>query len=178
MMLRLMLLSGGHRKAEYLKKKKLFRRQGEHCFFVPYNYGTEPYLLSFGNNVHVASGVRFVTHDVTAMMFHHMEPEADHTIRVGTIEVGDNVFIGVDATVLYDVKIGDNVIIAAGEVVNKDLPGGAVYAGVPAKKVGDFYEYMRRNQVYSEGVTWKDQDSLSEKKNRQIAFLYGEKTEM
>lgn len=177
-MLRLMLMSGGYRKAEYLKKKKFFRHQGEHCYFVPYNYGTEPYLLSFGDNVHVASGVRFVTHDVTAMMFRHMEPNIDHTIRVGAIDIGDNVFIGADATILYDVKIEDNVIVAAGAVVNKSLSGGAVYAGVPAKRVGDFYEYMRRNQIYSEGVTWKDQDTFEERKNKQIAFHYGEKREM
>lgn len=175
MMLRLMMITGGYRRAAYLKKKQYFHHQGEHCFFTPYNFGTEPYLLSFGDNVHVATGVRFVTHDIAAKMFRHMEPDVPHTSRVGAIEVGNNVFLGAGVTVLYDVKIGDNVIIAAGTVVNKNLPGGAVYAGVPARKIGDFDAYMRRNAEYSRDVAWTDEDSLAHRRKEQIVYAFSRK---
>lgn len=37
---------------------------------------------------------------------------------------------------MYDVKIGPNAIIAAGSVVVKDVPEGAVVGGNPAKIIG------------------------------------------
>ena len=53
-------------------------------------------------------------------------------------------FIGARTTILYDVKIGNNVIIGAGSLVNKDIPDGCVAAGVPAKVVGSFQHYKDR----------------------------------
>lgn len=49
------------------------------------------------------------------------------------IEVGNNVYISTNVTVLGPCKIGNNVIIGAGAVVTKDIPDNAVVAGVPAK---------------------------------------------
>lgn len=172
LLLRLMMAGGGYRRAEYLKKIRHFHRQGEHCFFVPYNYGTEPYLLSFGDNVFVASDVRFVTHDVTAKMFQYMEPEQRHTSRVGTIEVGSNVFIGVGATILYDVCIGDRVIVAAGALVNRDLPEGGIYAGVPARRVGSFNDYIEKSRIYSKDVPWTDHDTQEFRQQTQLRWCY------
>jgi len=51
------------------------------------------------------------------------------------IIIGDNCYIGTGATILGPVTIGNNVTIAAGAVVNKDVPDNAVVAGVPAKVV-------------------------------------------
>ena len=177
MMLRLMMMTGGYRRAAYLKKKNYFHHQGEHCFFTPYNYGTEPYLLSFGDNVHVATGVHFVTHDIAAKMFHQMEPNVRYISRVGAIEIGNNVFIGAGATILYDVKIEDNVMIAAGTLVHKSLAGGAIYAGVPARKIGNFDDYKKRNEEYSKIVPWTDAESFRVRREKQIEYTFcqGEK---
>lgn len=46
----------------------------------------------------------------------------------------DNVFIGSNTVIMYDTRIGPNVIIASGSVVVKDCEPNSVYAGVPAKK--------------------------------------------
>jgi len=132
---------GGYNRAEYLKKKGYFKSIGEHCFLQPWNFGTEPYLISFGNNDHIASGVTFVNHDVTALMFRYMEKDSSIQERKGEILIGDNVFIGSNSTILYDVAIGDNVIIGAGSLVNKDIPAGTVAAGVPCKVIGRFDDY-------------------------------------
>lgn len=43
--------------------------------------------------------------------------------------MGDNCFIGFGATILPNVKIGDNSIIAAGSMVTKNVPAGEVWGG-------------------------------------------------
>lgn len=136
-------LRGGYSRAEYLKKKKYFGRIGNHCYFQIYNFGTEPHLLSFGNNVHIASGVRFISHDITSFVFNYMD-DKDYPVRRGYITIGNNVFIGAYSIILYDVKIGNNVIIGAGSVITKDIPDGVVAAGVPCKVIGDFMEYKNK----------------------------------
>jgi len=45
------------------------------------------------------------------------------------------VWIGGDVTVLSGVTIGDNVVIAAGAVVTKDVPDNCVVGGVPARVI-------------------------------------------
>ncbi len=50
---------GGYSRAEFLKKKRFFKAQGEHCYLQPWNFGTEPHMISLGNNVHVGSGATF-----------------------------------------------------------------------------------------------------------------------
>lgn len=141
--LRLSLMNGFQR-AIWTKKHKYFKSQGENCYFNIANFNTEPEMISFGDNVSIATGVKFITHDVTSFVFRNMDPSVDWKIRTGEIHVGNNVFIGANATILYNVNIGDNVIIAAGAVVNKDVPSGSIYGGVPAKRIGSFEEYMEK----------------------------------
>ena len=47
--------------------------------------------------------------------------------------IGDDVWVGANATILPGVTIGNFCIIAAGAVVNKDVPSGVLVGGVPAK---------------------------------------------
>ena len=49
------------------------------------------------------------------------------------ITVGDNVWIGTNVFVLPGVTIGNNTIIGAGSVVNKNIPDGVIAAGNPCK---------------------------------------------
>ena len=50
----------------------------------------------------------------------------------GIVEIGDNVFIGMNTIIERNVKIGTNVVIGAGSVVTKDCESNSVYAGVTA----------------------------------------------
>jgi tetrahydrodipicolinate N-acetyltransferase len=52
------------------------------------------------------------------------------------VVIGDRVWVGTRAVVLKGVTIGDGAVVAAGAVVNRDVPAGAVVAGVPARVVG------------------------------------------
>lgn len=62
--------------------------------------------------------------------------------RVGCIEIGDNVFIGLGTHILYDTKIGSNVIIGTCSVITKDIPDNSVVAGSPGRVIGSFDNYV------------------------------------
>ena len=49
------------------------------------------------------------------------------------IIIGDDCYISTGVTILGPVKIGNGVTIAAGAVVNKDVPDNCIVGGVPAK---------------------------------------------
>ncbi len=49
------------------------------------------------------------------------------------VKIGSNVWVGTRVVILDGVKIGNNAIIAAGSVVNKEVPENAIIGGVPAK---------------------------------------------
>ena len=65
----------------------------------------------------------------------------DHTISgspkpmTQPIVIGDHVWIGMNATILKGVTIGNGAIIAAGAVVTKDVPENALVGGIPAKVI-------------------------------------------
>ena len=51
------------------------------------------------------------------------------------ITIGNDVWIGGNCTILPGVTIGNNVVVAAGAVVTKDVPDNCVVGGVPAKVI-------------------------------------------
>ncbi len=121
------------------------------------NYGInqESFLTNrIGDNVKVSANVTFVTHDIFHILFNGDVPS-----YTGCIKIGNNVLIGTNVTILPNVRIGSNVVIGAGAVVTKDLEGGCIYAGVPAKKIGSFDELLekRKNYVFKDVTSvWED----------------------
>ena len=60
----------------------------------------------------------------------------------GIVEIGNNVFIGMNTIIERNVKIGDNVVVGAGSLVTKDCESDSVYAGVPARKLMSINEFF------------------------------------
>jgi maltose O-acetyltransferase len=84
--------------------------------------------VTIGNDVMLGPGVLIstATHPLDAAK-RKKGLESAHAISIG-----NNVWIGMGAKILPGVNIGDNAIIAAGAVVNKDVASNAMVAGVPA----------------------------------------------
>jgi len=66
---------------------------------------------------------------------HPLSPAERKALTVKPIVIKRNAWIGAGATILPGVTVGENAVVAAGAVVNKDVPANTVVAGVPAKVV-------------------------------------------
>lgn len=55
--------------------------------------------------------------------------------RTGPVVIEDEVSIGANVTILPGVTIGEGATVSAHSLVNRDIPPGAFYGGVPARKL-------------------------------------------
>ena len=81
-----------------------------------------PELIEIGDNTIIGYRTTILTHEFLM-----------NELRVGEVKIGKNVMIGANCTILPGVKIGDNAVISAQSLVNKDIPDNAFAAGVPVK---------------------------------------------
>lgn len=87
--------------------------------------------VTFGDNVFIAPNCVFSTagHAINS-------EQRSRGLEIALpITVGDNVWIGTNVSVLPGVTIGNNTIIGAGSVVNKNIPEGVIAAGNPCKVI-------------------------------------------
>lgn len=63
----------------------------------------------------------------------------------GSICLSDHVWLGKKSTVLKNVKIGKNSIIGIGSQVTRDIPGGSIAVGNPAKVVKEGINWSRKH---------------------------------
>lgn len=93
--------------------------------------------VNFGNNILMAGRVCFVgkndhLFDVAGRYIWDGERGEDSVTMVE-----DDVWIGHGCTIIAGVTIGRGSIIAAGSLVNKNIPSCEIWGGVPAKKIKD-----------------------------------------
>jgi len=87
--------------------------------------------VTIGNNCMFAPNVQIYT------ATHPLEAKARNSGReyAKPITIGNNVWIGGNATICPGVTIGNNVVIGAGAVVTKSFPDDVFIAGNPAKMI-------------------------------------------
>lgn len=158
--LRLCFIGSARKRAEYLRKNCIFGSIGSNCSIMNRKVPLYANLIKIGNNVHLATGVDFTTHDAIHIMLNNMANDK-FSEKIGCIEIGNNVFIGAFTQILYDVKIGSNVIIGAGSIVTKDIPDNSIAVGVPAKVIGSFEDFVKKRKknknIYQERINPKNQ---------------------
>ncbi|ASV68307.1 MULTISPECIES: acyltransferase [Cytobacillus] len=65
--------------------------------------------------------------------------------RLGTVEIGNEVMIGANCTILPGIVIGDGAIVSAGTLVHKDVPAGAFVGGNPMQIIFTKEEMEQRS---------------------------------
>lgn len=143
-------LPGGIKaKTEFIRKYHLFGSIGENCSIQKWKLPLYSNMVFIHNNVRIASNVGFVTHDIIHKMLNNKYGGNRFVEKIGCIEIMDNVFVGSGTRILYGTRIGSNVIIGSGSLVNKDIPDNSVYAGVPARFICTFDDYVKKAEDYS-----------------------------
>lgn len=87
--------------------------------------------VRFGDNVFIAPNCGFYT----AGHPFDVEQRNRGLEYARPIIVGNNVWIGAQVCVLPGVTIGDNCVIGAGSVVNRDIPAGSLAVGNPCRVI-------------------------------------------
>lgn len=105
---------------------------------MPGNYIQGKNGIIFGNNVWIAPGVGIISanHDIDNYHKWKVSPP---------IEIGNNVWIGMNAVILPGIKIGDNVVIGANSLVNRDIPANTVAAGNPCRVIKEKNTYCENS---------------------------------
>lgn len=97
------------------------------------------FLIEIGDDVTITNST-ILAHDATTKLDLGKS-------KVGKVKIGNRVFIGYGSLVLCNTVIGDDVIVAAGSVVTKDVPSNSVVAGNPARVIGKKSDYIEKHRV-------------------------------
>ena len=139
--------------------KKIGVNFGEGCrIYGKVYWGSEPWIISIGNNVFITDGVKFITHDGGTLLFRKIVPDLEIT---KPITIGNDVYMGNNAIILPGVTVGNKVIIGAGAVVTKDIPDNSVAVGVPAKVIKtaeEYFEKLQRESIHLGHLKAKEKD--------------------
>lgn len=85
--------------------------------------------ITIEDDVQIGPRVNLVTEN------HPIDPATRKYLDLKPIVIKRNAWIGAGATILPGVTVGENSIVAAGAVVNKDVPDNSIVGGIPAKFV-------------------------------------------
>ena len=125
-----------------------------------FTFGSEPYLVSIGNQVTISHNVDFITHDGGLRVARVRYPNA---YLYGRIQVADRCFLGAHCVLLPGTSVGAGSVIGSGSVVTGEIPPGVVAIGVPAKPVKSVEEYIEGKRHL-----WIDTRGLTPKAKREL----------
>ena len=87
--------------------------------------------------VYIGNHVMIGPNTLITTVGHPLSPKArrGYMAKAAPVRIGNDVWIGGNVTILPGVTIGNNVVVAAGAVVTKDVPDNSLIGGVPARLI-------------------------------------------
>jgi hypothetical protein len=79
-------------RVKYAKKVGVNMGEGLHLY-GEIDWGTEPWLITLGTNVHLTNNIRFINHDGGTLLFRDRVPDLEITKPINSIEVSNGNFI-------------------------------------------------------------------------------------
>jgi acetyltransferase-like isoleucine patch superfamily enzyme len=93
-----------------------------------------PERLTIGNFVYITRGAKILCHTAYTPLTQEI---VGVDCVIGPVTIDDGAYIGVNAVVLPNTRIGRCAVIGAGAIVTQDIPDYAIAVGVPARVIGD-----------------------------------------
>ena len=167
-------------------KLKLGKRCGifQYCFLNP----TKPIVL--GDDCGIGGLSKLFTHGS------FLSKLEGYPVAFAPITIGNNVWVPWDVFILPGVTIGDNVVVGAGSIINRDIPSNCIAAGNPAKVVkensppalsevkkkailkeilSEFESHLKHNNFQLSKTSIQDGFSIIFKKQGKHQLIYAEK---
>ncbi len=139
--------------AEYLRLHGGFYSIGDGCSILKTTVFLDPAYVRIGNNVGFST-CTIIGHGGEVGVLNVAYNKILES--VGKVDIRDNCFIGYNATIMPNITIGPNSIVAAGAVVTRDVPPNSIVAGVPAKVIGATDEYVEKLEKKAATLPWYD----------------------
>gem|GEM_PF-1040996 len=124
---------------------------GKHSFLSPGSFVVAAKKIKIGNNVLIARDVTIQDNDSHSLDWKNRINDVDLTVArfrgvpskskdfslvpAESVEIGDNVWIGMSSIILKGVRIGHRAVIGAGSLVTRDVPDDTLAVGNPARVI-------------------------------------------
>ncbi len=106
---------------------------GDECELTGVSITVRSTSIHLGKRVLLAPNVIIVDSDFHSPFPAHMRSHSPGYDRDAPVVIEDDVWIGMNTLILKGVHIGAGALVAAGSVVTRDIPAGALAAGAPAR---------------------------------------------
>jgi acetyltransferase-like isoleucine patch superfamily enzyme len=142
---------------------------GDYCYIGPRSFIATNVKL--GHFCMISDNVHFIGSD------HVFDKAGVPTILAGRpmdspqTVIGDDVWIGHNATIMRGINIGKGSIVAANSVVTKDVQPYTIVAGIPNKKIKDRFDYDS-TRIHSQFLTNYREGKITLKHDRSFSVIY------
>jgi acetyltransferase-like isoleucine patch superfamily enzyme len=110
-------------------------------------------VISASKEIRIGDRVLFGANCTLMDTDHHPLDAADRARGVESgavaIDIGDDVWLGMNVVVLKGVRIGNRTVVAANSIVTRSLPSGVLAGGVPARQIKSIAGIMPEESPYT-----------------------------